>query len=550
MSLSIAIRPDDRASARRLLKPVAGRPPRGASIALLADTVAAIGFAAGLALAIEALERGEAIWPWALLMAASGLARGVLSWMAVTSGADAARAVKAAVRPRVLGAALGRRPGGSRAGGGWIAAIVDEVEALDGHVARFLPARAASGIAPLLVLGATALASPFAALILIGTLIPFIAAMALAGGAAADRSRRQFTALARLSDLFADRLRALPVILAFDAGEREATRIGVAASEVADRTMKVLRVAFLSSAALEFFAALSVALVAVYAGFQLLGLFPIPVPETLTLGKALFVLALAPEFYAPLRRLSAAYHDRQAAETAIIRLAPLLDHPARSAAPGVTGAPALRIEALAVRHEESGRPAVAGFDLDIAAGERIALVGPSGSGKSSVLHALIGLAPREGRIWLDGRPLGPGVDLAGIAGWVGQSTLIVPGTLGDNIALGRRDATRAEIEAVAQRVGLAPMLAARGGLDAAIDPRGGGLSGGERRRIAIARALLKDAPLMLLDEPTAHLDPESEASIATMLADALRGRTVLIATHSPALAALCSRSVTMKGVGE
>lgn len=538
----------DPSLARKLLKPVTGRPSKGASIGLLSDSLGAILFAAALALTVNAIATEQMVFPWLLLMLASGVVRGLSTALALRAGADDARRVKLSLRAKILVTALARLPGGSRTGGGWITAIIDEVEAIDGHVSRFLPARFAAAVAPLLVVGAAACASLFAALIMLGTLIPFIFAMILAGGAAADQSRKQFDALARLSDLFSDRLRALPIIIGFSAEEREASQIENAATDVARRTMKVLRVAFLSSASLEFFAALSVALVAVYAGFNLLGLFPLPIPETLTLTEAMFVLALAPEFYAPMRRLAAAYHDRQAAETAIMRLEPLLKEVEHSPAPLASKAPAIALENLTIQHQDSEQPAIANFNLAISSGQCTALVGPSGCGKSSILHSLIGLAPREGIIRLDGEEIDPTADLSAMVGWAGQSTLIMPGTVAENIALARPDATRAEINAIAEKVGLGPMLARRGGIHVALDPRGSGLSGGERRRIALARALLKNAPLLLLDEPTAHLDPESEAQIIALLRETLPGHTAIIATHSPALAAICSQIVDLHGI--
>ncbi len=241
---------------------------------------------------------------------------------------------------------------------------VDAVETIDGYVARFLPARRAAGLVPLLVLVAVAIASPVSAAILVATLVPFIVVMALAGGAAADESRRQFSALSRLSGLFADRVRALPVVLAFQAEQNEAARLATAAEALRRRTMGVLRVAFVSSAGLEFFAALSVALVAVYAGFNLLGLLPFPSPEKLDLGRAFFVLALAPEFYAPMRRLAAAYHDQQAAETAADRLMALETppHPA-SAMPPFATAPGIRFEAVTVRYPRRGPAGAGGSQL-------------------------------------------------------------------------------------------------------------------------------------------------------------------------------------------
>ncbi|KTT69607.1 thiol reductant ABC exporter subunit CydD, partial [Sphingomonas sanguinis] len=415
------------------------------------------------------------------------------------------------------------------------------VEALDGYVARFLPARRAAAIAPMLVLAATACASWVAALILAATLLPFVAAMILAGGAAADESRRQFVALHRLSARFADRVRALPVVLAFRAEARETGAIGAAAQELADRTMRVLRVAFLSSAALEFFAALSVALVAVYCGFSLLGLLPFTAPETLTLGRAFFVLALAPEFYSPMRRLAAAYHDKQAAETAADTLIPIGD-PVR-VAPVVAAAP-LNLRDVTIHYPGSDAPAVSNLSLRIEPGEMVALLGPSGSGKTSVLHLLLGLAPlTAGSVEAGGAPL---ASLAGQASWAGQHPLLIAGTIRENLLLAHPQADDVALQRAVVSAGLVPMLNRRpGGLDAVIDARGSGLSGGERRRIALARALLKPAPFLLLDEPTAHLDAAAEAALIATIAVAARGRTTLIATHSPALAAIATRIVRL-----
>lgn len=439
------------------------------------------------------------------------------------------------------------RPPGTSTTGRALSAAVDEIEALDGYIARFLPARLAASVGPLLILVATAFASPIAACILTATLIPFIGAMILAGSAAATESRRQFAAMSRLSEIFVDRVRALPLILAFQAEDEEADAIGRAADDVARRTLKVLALAFLSSGALEFFAALSVALVAVYAGFSLLGLLPFAVPETLDLGRAFFILALAPEFYAPLRRLAAAYHDRQAAETAAERLE-AVERDAMPPPPGaatfLAAPPELRFRDVSIAYPGSNRAAVSGFSLAVRRGETIALCGPSGCGKTSLLHLLLGLAPLSGGVvTIDAEDL---VSHAGVtAAWAGQSPLILPGTLAENIALGHRYAEWAQIERAAREAGLGPVLDRRGGLDARIDARGGGLSGGERRRIGLARAILSDAPLLLLDEPTAHLDVGSEVQLIETIAAMGGKRTVLIATHSPALASVADRIVTL-----
>ncbi|WBO21103.1 thiol reductant ABC exporter subunit CydD [Sphingomonas abietis] len=548
-----AIPLDKRAARARTLwlktAAVGGR-TRGTATLLLADTLAAIGFAAGLATAVARIPQGwTACLPWAGLMVAAGGARGVSAMIAVRIGAAGAETTKRAMRGRVIEAALHRAPGSEMTVGALMTAAVDEVDALDGHVARLLPARRAAALAPLLVIAATAPASPIAAGIMIATLVPFVLAMALAGGAAADESRRQFDALSRLSSRFADRIRALPILLAYRAEDREAAAIGRAADELARRTMRVLRVAFLSSASLEFFAALSVALVAVYAGFNLLHLLPFRVSEQLDLGHALFVLALAPEFYGPMRRLAASYHDKQAAETAADRLAPILaEMPA--ACPRATPAHGpIRIDyrGVTILYPGEDRPAIEHLYLGIAPGETVALLGPSGSGKTSLLHLLLGLAPLSaGDVEIDGTSLATLGSAAALASWAGQHPLLVPGTIRDNLLLACPDAPGAAIDRAVRGAGLEATLAQRAqGLDTPIDARGSGLSGGERRRIALARALLKPAPLLLLDEPTAHLDGPAEAALVATIAQARNGRTTIIATHSATLAAIADRVIRL-----
>ncbi len=545
-----------------------------ATAALLLDALAAIAFAAGLAGAVAALASGSAAAPWLVLLLAAAAARGVCAWAFGLAGAAAAATVKARARRAVVAAALhgavetaaspavsSTHGPAATTSGAFLSLAVDEVEALDAHAARFVPSRRAAVLAPLLMLVAAAFASPFAALILVATLLPFVLLIALAGSASAGESRRQFAALARLSGLFADRLRALPVVLAFSAERRETARLAAAADALATRTLAVLRLAFVSSAVLEFFAALCVALIAVYAGFQLLGLLPVRVPERLDLFRAFFVLALAPEFYLPMRRLAAAYHDRQAAQTATERLLAygsagdaamptIADGKATGAARSPTvAAPRLRVDGLTIRWPGADAPSVADLSFDIAPGHIVALVGPSGSGKTSVLRALLGLAPITSGHWRlddgDGVSLADANDrlgankLAALAAWVGQTPLIVAGTLGDNLRLVAPGADDAAVADALRAAGLDALLTGRvGGLAARLDARGGGLSGGERRRLAVARALLKQAPLWLLDEPTAHLDAASETALVATLREALRGRSALIATHSERLASI------------
>ncbi|WP_433947230.1 thiol reductant ABC exporter subunit CydD [Brevundimonas diminuta] len=497
---------------------------------VIADTVPAIGFAAGLALAVGALPQGlaEAV-PGLILATVALIARAALNQGAVFVNTRAARAAKNGLRRHALKGALSGRLSDAAA----MTAAAEGVEGLDGHVARFAPARTAAAVSPLILILAAGIVSPFTAGILIFTLLPFLLGMALTGMAAGAESRRQFQALERLSGLFLDRVRALPAILSFQAEAQQTRVIARASDDLARRTGKVLKVAFLSSAVLEFFSALAVALVAVYCGFNLLKLLPFPAPDELSLTQAFFVLALAPEVYQPMRRLAAAYHDRQAAESAVPSLSRLdqADEAPRARPSPPVAAPAVRFKDVAIAYD--GAPVISGFDLTVAPGSIVALTGLSGAGKTSLLNLFLGLAPLSGGdVEVGDARLSDNPDLAAWIAWAGQAPVVIRGTLAENIALARRGATPEEIEQAARKAGL------DGALDRRIDERGGGLSGGERRRLGLARAFLKPSPLLLLDEPTANLDAEAEAALLPLIREAARGRTTLIATHSDAVAEL------------
>lgn len=499
----------------------------------IADALAAVLFATGLAGSIAALVDGTrpAVLAGIAMLVLAMIGRALAQTLAASAGFDRARLHKAALRAHLYPALLTTAAGLRRSLGEELATAVDHVEATEGYHARYMPLRRAAMLSPLIVATAILFASPIAAAIVLLTLIPFALGMALAGGAAGKAADRQLAALARLSGLFVDRIRALPLIVVFGAEDRVATQLEGAATELADRTLAVLRIAFVSGAIIEFFAALAVALVAVYCGFNLLGLLPFPVPETLTLQRALFALALAPEFYLPMRRLAAAYHDRQTGEAAQAAID-------RSKAPDLedvvhTGTN-LEIRDAVITYADGTSIGPVSFT----AGPGItAITGATGSGKSTLLHAIIGIVPlNAGTIAGNASPLG----------WSGQAVALIPGTIADNIALARADADQAAVRAAAQAAGLAPVIAARpDDLATILDHRGSGLSGGERRRIGLARAILRDAPLWLLDEPTADLDPDSARAIICLLTEAARSRTIIVATHDPALIAAAGQRIGM-----
>ena len=484
---------------------------------------------------------------WALAAVLS--ARGLLAWLRQRAGFEAGRLARATARRLALDG-LAALPRAQRPDAGAASTrLIEQVEALDAYYGQYLPQRFLAVAAPLMIVTA---ALPFSwlvslALLMTAPVIPLF--MVLIGRAAEAASQKQFERLARMGGRFLDLLKGLPTLKLLGRGAEQADAVARAADEYRRGTLSVLRVAFLSSAMLELLASVAIALSAVYLGLGLLGRLDVGHwGGGIGLREALFMLMLAPEFYLPLRQLGAHYHARAQAIGAAPALMPLTDQPSPSASriadsagspPGQPAWRAIVFEGVRLRHAD-GRRALDGVDLRIAAGERVAIVGESGAGKTSLLDVALGLAaPTSGRVVVEladgGRLDLAGLDLqawrAGLA-WLGQSPEWFSGSLGDNIRIGAPGADRAALELAAARAGVTGFSSALpAGLDTRLGEDGAGLSGGQLQRVALARALLREAPLWVLDEPTAHLDEQTEAGLLETLAELAAGRTVLMVTH-------------------
>ncbi|WP_435193667.1 thiol reductant ABC exporter subunit CydD [Streptomyces sp. NRRL F-5630] len=489
-------------------------------------------------------DAGELLRPLLLLVAVAG-GRGLISWLTETTAHRASAAVKSELRQRVLSkaAALGPDWLEGRRTGSLVNLATRGVDALDDYFSRYLPQLGLAVVVPLAVLARIVTEDWVSAAIIVVT-IPLIPVfMILIGWATQKRMDRQWRLLSRLSGHFLDVVEGLPTLKVFGRAKAQAESIRRITGEYRRATMRTLRIAFLSSFALELLSTLSVALVAVTIGMRL-------VHGDMDLYVALVVLVLAPEAYLPLRQVGTQYHAAAEGLAAAEEVFEVLETEERTAGDADAPEGELLIENLTVRYPGRTAPALERVSLRVRPGETVALVGPSGAGKSTLLQAVLGFArPDTGRVTVGGTDLAeidPASWHARIA-WVPQRPALFAGTLAENVLLARPDATEAEVVRALCDAGAWDFVRELPeGVRTVLGEDGAGLSAGQRQRLALARAFLADRPVLLLDEPTAALDGATEAGVVEAVGRLAAGRTVLLVVHRPALLAVADRVVRIE----
>ncbi|MBB2199006.1 thiol reductant ABC exporter subunit CydD [Gluconacetobacter sp. 1c LMG 22058] len=493
---------------------------------------------------------GTAAWPGAglLLAALAGLAvlRALIMAGGDISAARAGRGGRRRLRDEVLGAILRGGPAllRRRHSAELTALAVDRIEALDGFFARWIPASVLWIAVPGLIATLAALVQPGAAVIMIVCGLAVPVGQAVFGIGAAVASRNQFLAMTRLQARFLDRVRGIATIVLLNRTDDEAGRLATAADELRRRTMKILRVAFLSSASIDCAMVVALVLIVVRDGatLEVLRHGGASAPLADAAARSLFVLLLVPEFFAPLRALALAYQDRAHAAGAASAMDDLPDGAGAVVVAGdivpqrSEGGVSVAFEHVTFAWDAARGPVLTDLSFAVRAGEILTLVGPSGAGKSTIIEMLLGfIVPGSGRVLVGGADLtamAPATQ-SGLVSWIGQKPVLFAGTLRENILFARPDADEDALAAALRAASVDRFVADLPlGLDTPIGEGGFGLSGGQAQRVAIARAYLKDAPLLLLDEPTAHLDPETESEIFASLRILARGRTVILSSHA------------------
>ncbi|MBZ6110632.1 MULTISPECIES: thiol reductant ABC exporter subunit CydD [Streptomyces] len=478
-----------------------------------------------------------------LLLVAVACGRALVGWLTELAAHRASAAVKSELRGRLLERVTALGPGG-RAGlptGSLVALATRGVDALDDYFSRYLPQLGLAVVVPVAVLARVVTEDWVSAAIIVGTLPLIPVFMVLIGWATQSRMDRQWRLLSRLSGHFLDVVAGLPTLKVFGRAKAQAESIKRITGAYRQATMRTLRIAFLSSFALELLATLSVALVAVTIGMRL-------VHGDMALYDGLVVLILAPEAYLPLRQVGAQYHAAAEGLAAAEEIFSVLERPVPAS--GTRPVPAdgsLSFEGVTVRYPGRTADAVTGASFTVEPGETVALVGPSGAGKSTLLGALLGfVAPSGGRVRVGGADLSS-LDLAqwhARVAWVPQHPHLYAGTIDENVRLARSDADGPAVRRALRDAGALEFVdALPEGAATVLGEDGAGLSAGQRQRLALARAFLADRPVLLLDEPTAALDGATEAEVVAAVRRLAKGRTVLLVVHRPALLEVADRVV-------
>jgi ATP-binding cassette subfamily C protein CydCD len=487
---------------------------------------------------VVAVVRGEDVVRWGMVAAAVLLARGAVSAVGDVLAARAASVVSTVLRHRLVAVPVDRGPAGSS--GARSVLVTRGVSAIEPYVTRYLPALVLATILPALTVVAIATQDLLSAVIVLATL-PLVPVFgALVGLATRDRAEQQWRAMGSLAGHFVDVVRGLPTLVAHRRARAQSRRI----AEVTDRyrvaSLGTLRIAFASSAVLELVATLSVALVAVTIGVRLAG-------GSIGLHTALVVLLLAPEAYWPLRRVGAEFHAAAegtatlGAAHELLAVAP--DHVDRAAPRGAD----LEIDDLSVTYAGRNAPALTLACARIPARGVTAVTGPSGCGKSTLLAAIAGLQPHTGSISAAGVSIG-GPHWQSQVAWLAQQPLFFEGTVADNLRLARPAASADELWTALRQVALEVRVQELpDGLHAPVGEDGVTLSAGERARLALARVILADRPWVLLDEPTAHLDPLTERIIADTIVELGKRASVVVVAHRPWVVELADRQLELTG---